>query len=687
MQHTNKLINETSPYLLQHAHNPVEWYPWGDEALQLARSLDKPLLVSIGYSACHWCHVMERESFEDEATAGLMNKYFINVKIDREERPDLDHIYMDAVQNMTGSGGWPLNVFLTPGGKPFYGGTYFPPSRAFNRASWKEVLQAVHEAYTNKRDEVMQHAESLTSHLENANNFGINNAGETEKGNILNKKNLQQVAENILKSADTVWGGFGGAPKFPQTFSIQYLLRHYYFAGHQPSLQQALLSIDKMVQGGIYDHIGGGFARYSTDNQWLAPHFEKMLYDNALLINILCEAYQLTKDERYAEVITQTAEFLEREMLSGENGFYSAHDADSEGVEGKYYVWTKAEIDEILGEDSSLFCTIYNIVENGNWEHTNIIWLQKPLKELAGELNFDENKTKETLKSCKLRLFAARAKRIRPALDDKIILGWNALIISAFCKAFSVLGTRKYLEIAENCIIFLEEKFRDKDWKHTYKNGKAKYPAFLDDHAYLIQAYINLQEVTGNQNYLLKAKELAEETIARFSDEKSLFFYFTPFGQEDVVVRKKEVYDGAIPSGNAVMADNLHYLSVVFNIPAWRNRVESMIVSIGQTATKYPGSFGFWASVLQNITEGMNEIAVVGENSIDVLKVLNRSYIPNKIIQSAFEPLMEFPLLKDKIINDGKTWIYLCRNYYCSQPVTSVNEFLQTVEKTLLISS
>jgi len=675
MQYTNKLISETSPYLLQHAHNPVEWYPWGEEALHLAKELDKPLLVSIGYSACHWCHVMERESFEDEATAKLMNEYFINIKIDREERPDLDHIYMDAVQNMTGSGGWPLNVFLTPAGKPFYGGTYFPPSRAFNRASWKEVLRAVHDAYANKREEVTAQAENLTAHLANANNFGINRPEEAEKANIFNKQNLQQAAENILKNADTEWGGFGSAPKFPQTLTIQYLLRHYHFIKHQPSLRQALLSIDKIIQGGIYDHISGGFARYSTDNKWLVPHFEKMLYDNALLINVLSEAYQLTNDERYTEVITQTIEFIKKEMLQDENGFYSALDADSEGVEGKYYVWTKNEIDEILGEDSDLFCKIYSITDSGNWEHNNIIWLTGPLKNQLPLLNLDEKKAKERLKSCKDKLLNERSKRVRPALDDKILLGWNALMINAFCKAFSVTENQDYLAIAEKCIVFLEDKFSVEGWKHTYKNGQAKYPAFLDDYAYLIQAYIQLQEVTGNETYLIKAKELAENVIAGFSDEESLFFYFTPADQEDIVVRKKEMYDGATPSGNAVMAHNLYYLSVIFDIASWRKRAEEMAASLGQTIIKYPASFGFWASVLQNITEGMNEIAVVGENCVNLLNVLNRDYIPNKIIQAALKPSAEFPLLRDKVNRGEETRIYLCKDYYCSQPVTSIAEF------------
>jgi uncharacterized protein YyaL (SSP411 family) len=377
---TNRLIKETSPYLLQHAHNPVDWYPWGEEALQKASMEDKPILVSIGYSACHWCHVMERESFEDEVTADIMNKYFVNIKIDREERPDLDHVYMDAVQTITGSGGWPLNVFLTPDAKPFYGGTYFPPVRAFNRMSWKETLYAIHESYRDKREEIESQAENLTRHIVNANSFGISTQEAENTSHFFSRDDLEIIAKNLLQSADKEWGGFGQAPKFPQTFSIQYLLRHYHFTNDENALKQALLSLDKMMKGGIYDHLGGGFARYSTDAQWLAPHFEKMLYDNALLVGVLAEAYQLTGQEKYAETIKETLGFIQRELTSPKGGFYSALDADSEGVEGKYYVWSKDEINSLLGDDADLFAEVYNISEKGNWEHTNILWLKEAIE-------------------------------------------------------------------------------------------------------------------------------------------------------------------------------------------------------------------------------------------------------------------------------------------------------------------
>ena len=393
--HTNQLIHESSPYLLQHAHNPVNWYPWGDEALQKAKEEDKPILVSIGYAACHWCHVMERESFEDEATADLMNEYFINIKIDREERPDLDHIYMDAVQAMTGSGGWPLNVFLTPETKPFFGGTYFPPKRALNRSSWKEVLSGVYKGYREKKEEILSQADNLTEHLLTSNAFGLQQPGSTGNEVFFSDEQLATIAANLLNNADTTFGGFGNAPKFPQSFSIQYLLRHFHFTKDEMALTQALLSLDKMIEGGIYDQLGGGFARYSTDNEWLAPHFEKMLYDNALLISVMAEARQLTAKPQYARAIRQTIAFIEREMMSEENGFFSALDADSEGIEGKFYTWQKQEIMEVLGDDTALFAAFYDVSDEGNWEHTNILRIQQPLAAFAQKQGITESELEE----------------------------------------------------------------------------------------------------------------------------------------------------------------------------------------------------------------------------------------------------------------------------------------------------
>lgn len=673
-KHTNRLINETSPYLLQHAHNPVDWYPWGEEALEKAKKEDKPILVSIGYAACHWCHVMERESFENEETARLMNDNFVNIKIDREERPDIDHIYMDAVQTMTGSGGWPLNVFLTPDGRPFYGGTYFPPLRAFNRSSWREILTAINQAYKEKKDEIESQANNLTQHLEQSNAFGIGKSNKDE--GFFTEKTLDEIARNLLTSADKKWGGFGKAPKFPQTLSIQFLLRHYYYSKEKTCLQQALLSLDKMIYGGIFDQLGGGFARYSTDEQWLAPHFEKMLYDNALLINVLAEAFQLTGNVLYSRTISDTIDFIRREMMSDEGGFYSALDADSEGVEGKFYTWSKKEIEDILGKDAAIFCTFYDVSDSGNWEHTNILRINKPLHQFAAEKGLDEDELYSKFQNCKAQLMEERSKRVRPQLDDKILLGWNALMNVACCKAYAATGNRSYKEMATKNAAFLEASFTSSDsieWLHTYKNGSAKYPAFLDDYAYLVSAFIHVQEITGNGDYLLKARKITELVIRDFSEEDSTFFYFTSRNQKDVIIRKKEVYDGATPSGNSTMAFNLQYLGMVFNKAEWIEQARNTVQQLGNTITRYPTSFGNWACLLQQFIYGVSEIAVTGKNALEVLPELLKEYIPIRIIQASNRPSDEFPLLHEKDFEKAVLF-YVCKDYACQKPVTKVSE-------------
>ncbi|HKP31885.1 MAG TPA: thioredoxin domain-containing protein, partial [Chitinophagaceae bacterium] len=606
----NHLANETSPYLLQHAHNPVDWYPWGEEALNRAKSEDKPILVSIGYAACHWCHVMERESFEDVSTAELMNLHFVNIKIDREERPDLDHIYMEAVQVMSGSGGWPLNVFLTPDGRPFYGGTYYPPVRAFNRASWKEILSAVNQAYAEKKEEILQQASNLTEHLVRSNLFGVSAPDKQEE---LSELALKDVVENILKNADAKEGGFGRAPKFPQTFSIQYLLRDYYYTNDPRTLDQAVLSLDKMCLGGIYDQIGGGFARYSTDDEWLAPHFEKMLYDNALLVIAFSEAFQITEKPLYSKVIAETIGFVERELMSEEGGFYSALDADSEGEEGRFYVWSRQEFDSVLKENAELIARFYDVSNTGNWEGKNILRIRKEPAVFAQENNLSETEFANLLSASNEKLLSERSKRVRPLLDDKTLLGWNALMNLACSKAFMATADEKYRKLALKNMDFLLRSFRDDKsgaFFHTYKNGKAKTPAFLDDYAALIQAQIALQEITGDKKYLREAAEITEYVIRYFSDEDSIFFYYTHEEQKDVIFRKKEIYDGATPSGNAMMANNLLYLSVVFDKAEWRERFNEMVKSLSDVIRKYPTSFGHWASLLQAMIKDRPEIVL-----------------------------------------------------------------------------
>ncbi|QHS61432.1 thioredoxin domain-containing protein [Chitinophaga agri] len=676
----NRLAKETSPYLLQHAHNPVDWYPWGEEALQRAKAEDKPILVSIGYAACHWCHVMERESFENEATARIMNEHFINIKIDREERPDLDHIYMDAVQAMTGSGGWPLNVFLTPDKLPFYGGTYFPPVKAFNRPSWTDVLLALSQAFKERREDLETQGQNMRDHLAQASGFGSKTAGLelVPKEEQFTRAQCDTIYSNMLQQSDKVWGGFGSAPKFPGTFNIQYLLRYHHSFNEPKALEQALLSLDKMIQGGIYDQLGGGFARYSTDAKWLAPHFEKMLYDNALLIDVLSEAYQLTGNELYAKTIADTLGFVEREMTDAGGAFYSALDADSEGVEGKFYTWSKSEIEEILGSDAALFCAFYDVSEEGNWEETNILWITKQAAVFAAENNITEEALERVLAISREKLMVVRAKRIRPGLDDKIILGWNALMVHACCRAYAALGVDRYLQMGVKALNFCLENLQNADKQsffHTFKGGIAKYPAFLDDYAWLIRALIAMQEVTGEGIWLEKAKALTEYVVANFSDEGNIYFYYTEAGQTDVIVRKKEVYDGATPSGNAVMAANLLYLSIVYDGKDWSDRGIAMLAGQSQTAVRYSTSFGVWAGVLLQLVNGVREIAIVGSEYKSRLRDTNRYYIPFKVLLGAATDQPGLPLLEQRE-RPGETLIYVCEHYHCIKPVNYIEEII-----------
>lgn len=677
MSHTNRLAKESSPYLLQHAHNPVDWFPWGEEALKKAVEEDKPVLVSIGYSSCHWCHVMERESFEDEATADIMNRLFINIKIDREERPDLDHIYMDAVQAMTGSGGWPLNVFLTPDLKPFYGGTYYPPVKAFNRSSWKEVLYGVANAFKERRDEIEQQATELVQHLQNANSFGTQKVLKFDlpAEELFPQKQAELMFDAVMKTADRSWGGFGNAPKFPQTFTIGYLLQYCHFTGNKEALAQACLSLDKMIEGGIYDHVGGGFARYSTDTEWLAPHFEKMLNDNALLVIVLSEAWQLTKQPQYKRAIEETLVFIEREMTSPEHGFYSALDADSEGVEGKYYTWKKQEVEDVLKEDAELFCRFYDITEHGNWEEVNIPRIKQKATSFC-ILNGLELELFETkMKSCLDRLLKTREKRIKPLLDDKILLSWNALMNAAYSSAFAATGKEEYRQKAISNMHFLLKVFEHRDglW-HVYKDGTAKYPAFLDDYAYLIKALLRLQEITSDTSYLLKAKELMTAAIDQFGEEETGYFFFTAVNQPDIVVRKKEIYDGATPSGNAVMAVNLQQLGIIFNKSEWTERSTKMLIGLQDVMVRYPGSFGVWAGLLQNRINGFRELAIVGEAHQTKRDEVLGWYRPNLIMQSSTKSNSSFPLLLNRDSPPGITLFYLCKEYACLRPTAETQE-------------
>jgi uncharacterized protein len=655
----------------------VDWFPWGDEALTKAREEDKPILVSIGYAACHWCHVMEKESFEDPATAELMNRHFVNIKIDREERPDLDQVYMDAVQAIAGQGGWPLNVFLTPSLKPFYGGTYFPPVDAYNRASWKGVLTAIADSFSTKRTEIESQAENLTEHMQQSNQFGIALGAVSS----IKEEDIQLAVENVLKAGDTKDGGFGRAPKFPQSFTIRFLLHNYYHTGNDAALKQALFTLDKMAMGGIYDQLRGGFARYSTDTEWLAPHFEKMLYDNALLISTYSEAYQVTRSPLYRKVLEETAAFVQAELMSPEGGFYAALDADSEGVEGKFYVWQKSEIESLLGDKAEIFCRLYDVSEAGNWEHANILRLKKPVKEFAADLDMEEKQLESVLDNARSILLNARAGRIRPQLDDKILLGWNALMNSAYTQLYVSLQEQHYLDIAIQNMEFLLKVFQggQGEYFHTYKNKTARHPAFLDDYAFLIEALIKLQEATGNQYYIEKAVDLTEKVIAEFSEKETGFFFYTREGQGDIILRKKEIYDGAVPSGNSTMCWNLYYLGLLLGNDVWKERSIRMISALAEVVKKYPTSFGIWATNMQAFTFSVPEIALIGAGADDLRKEILAAYIPTRIFQSSPAENSRYPLLAGKPASSDPL-IYLCKNYSCQNPVREVKQLIKQLE-------
>ncbi len=665
---TNDLSKETSPYLLQHAHNPVQWKPWSETLFATATAANKPILLSIGYAACHWCHVMERESFEDEAVADYMNAHFVNIKVDREERPDIDHIYMDALQAMTGSGGWPLNIFLLPNGQPFYGGTYFPPNAMQNRASWMDVLKGVKAAFDSNREKLVEQATHLTQHLLQSNiKAQQSQAIET----IATNDEFKMIAERLLQNADTQWGGFGVAPKFPQTFSIQVLFRNYFQNKDQASIVHAIRSVDKMIQGGIYDHVGGGFSRYSVDAMWQAPHFEKMLYDNALILGTLAEAYQLTKKPIYKDVIHATFVFLQRELFNGAGGYYAALDADSEGVEGKFYTWSydelKAVIDPTIFDD---FIAYYQVTPNGNWEHTNILWTQNAL----------EKEWEPAWQNALKKLFDTRSVRIRPALDHKVILGWNAMLIVGFCKINAATGNEIYKKAAIECMDWLEANLYHADehyFYHSIANGVPKAHAFLDDYANLIQAYIQLQTITGDPSYLFKAKKWMDYLLIHFIDEDGLYFYYTASYQKDVIIRKKESYDGAQPSGNALVCSNLYYLGQVFDLAQWRQQAEKMIHSIRPTLLQYPGSFGFWAQSFYQMSTGLIELVGVGPTIHESLAALNAPFLPNTIRMLSQVEDDRIPLLKGK--KSVENQFFICKNSSCSAPMPLVDLILANI--------
>ena len=674
----NHLQHETSPYLLQHAHNPVDWYAWRPEAFERARVEQKPILVSIGYSTCHWCHVMERESFENEDIAGFMNENFINIKVDREERPDVDAIYMEACQILTGGGGWPLNCFLTPDGKPFYAGTYFPPRPAHNRPSWLQLLQHLAGIWENKRDVALDQAEKLIAHISRNDDVFVQNITPSYSGEGRGGADLEAMYYQMRERFDRVEGGFGGAPKFPSTMAIQYLLNYHHFTGNQEALEHAQLSLDKMIRGGIYDQIGGGFARYATDREWLVPHFEKMLYDNALLVTVLSEAYKLTGKKLYKESIEETLGYIRREMTSPDGGFYSAQDADSEGVEGKFYVWDKSEIEEILGEEAQLFCTFYGVSEGGNWEEKNILWRPSSFEEFAVANKIEVADLKKQLKTCREKLFAVRSKRVWPGLDNKILLSWNALMTSAFAAAFTALGHDEYRETAIRNVDFLLKNFADGD-SGRLRHSASQDDAFLEDYAFFIATLTEVYQITFDVRYLQLAGKYTDYVLSYFHDSETGLFFFTDANQSDIILRKKDLYDNATPSGNSTMALNLQRLGILLDRHDWRETASRMLLTMREAVERYPLSFERWATAMMNETQPMHEIAVVGDNAVEKAVEIQKGFLPNKIIAASKTPTDDIPLLAGK---PGATdaLIYVCRDFACQRPVTNLSEFRQMVQ-------
>ncbi len=678
----NHLQYESSPYLLQHAHNPVDWYPWGAEALERAKKENKPILVSIGYSTCHWCHVMERESFEDERVASFMNAYFINIKIDREERPDLDEIYMAACQIINGNGGWPLNCFLTPDLKPFFAGTYYPPEPRHGRKSWIEVLQFILYNFQEARDKVEQQAERILERIEAGDKQFVSSLADDEEAMSLSKDDFKQMASLIAQNFDKVHGGFGVAPKFPNVMQLEFLLDHDYFFTDEEKAGHVHFSIQKMIHGGIYDQIGGGFARYSTDQEWLAPHFEKMLYDNAVLVGLMSNLYKQSKASIYRDTIRETLEFINRELTAANGGFYSALDADSEGVEGKFYVWSEEEIDEVLGDDAPWFKAFYDVSKKGNWEGVSILRRKQSIDDFVEKNHLDKEIFLQNLATAKTKLLQHREQRIRPGLDDKIQLSWNALMATAFIKAFEALGEKEYLETARRNIEFILAEMRQPDGGvfHTYSmggngKGRAKNIGFLEDYAYLAKALIDMYEVTFDSRWLDTAKGLVDIVIEDFYDKESKLFFFTSVKQKDVVLRSKNIYDSTMPSGNAVMALNLMKLGFAFENDEYTAKADLMLKSVQNSVLKMPAPFGYWAKVLQIQFQGINEIAIIGENAFQQAHKIKQQFLPNALIMASMTPNDSFPLFR----NRPAGFLYLCRNYTCEKPVKTVEELLQLV--------
>ena len=669
----NRLVNETSPYLLQHANNPVDWYPWGEEALSRARNEDKPILLSIGYSACHWCHVMERESFENDAIAEIMNRHFINIKVDREERPDLDAVYMEAVQMLTGSGGWPMTVFLTPDCKPFYGGTYFPPVDRHNMPGFPRLLETVAQAYRNSHSEIQRVTGQLTEQMGRTANMP-RGAGALDESILHNAYN--QLATNF----DYQNGGVGSAPKFPQAMTLEIMLR-YYAHGHNDRARSMLdLTLEKMARGGIYDQIAGGFHRYSTDTYWLVPHFEKMLYDNALLARLYLHAWLATGRNLYRRITEETLDYVLREMTGEHGGFFSATDADSEGEEGKFFVWSPGEIEAVLGsEDAALFNAFFGVSQRGNFEGKNILNISVRAADFAERQDIPLERLVEVIKRGKEALRLAREEREHPLLDDKALSSWNGLMLRAFAEAGAALERQDYLDAAARNAAFLLEELRPEGkLLRSYREGQAKLPGFLEDYSFVADGLLSLYEATFDRRWLDSAVELADEMISQFWDEPQGCFYDTGRSHEELVVRPRDVFDNAQPCGGSVASDLLLRLSVVTGNEDYAAKAVSPLRSLAELMGRAPAGTGRWIAALDFYLSTPKEVAVIGPPddpaTSSLLREVNGRYIANRVVVGASgqdsAAASGLPLLEGRGMVDGKPTAYVCENYACQLPVT-----------------
>ena len=672
----NDLINETSPYLLQHAYNPVNWKAWNDESLKQAKEENKLIVISVGYSACHWCHVMEEESFENDSVAKLMNENFINIKVDREERPDVDKVYMNAVQLMTGSGGWPLNCITLPDGRPVFGGTYF------TKKQWVKILEDMSNLYKNNPDKVIEYAEKLTEGIKNSDLIKVS------KEHIqFNKENIKPIVDELKTTLDYKLGGQKQAPKFPMPSNLSFLLRYSYQNNDLDLQNFVMTSLEKMANGGIYDQIGGGFSRYSVDERWHVPHFEKMLYDNAQLVSLYTKAYQLTKNEDFKKVVIETLDFVDKELTQKEGAFFSSLDADSynydgELEEGVYYTWTIEELKRLLNNDFDLFKSYYNINALGKWEKDQYI-LYKTVtdKEFSKSNNITLTELQSKILSWKTKLHKARDNRERPRIDDKALTSWNALMLKAYIDAYRVFGNVSYLDKAIQNANFIKEHQINNDGSlfHSYKNGKSTIEGFSEDYAHTIAAFIELYQATFNEEWLNKAKALMDYSLTHFLNKESSMFYFTSDRANNLIARKTEVYDDVIPSSNSVLASSLFKLGHYYSNKVYSDLAKQMLSNINTDIIKSPSSYTNWLLLYLNYSNSFYEVAISGINSKEKLKDLDEFYIPNILI-SGSQSNSNLPLLKNKFIEDD-TYIYVCVNGTCKMPVTTIDKAVKQISK------